>query len=905
LGADNRDSSAVSGSIGGSDVKHVRVWLMRLAGLWRNDQLEREVDAEIAANLQLHIDDNLRAGMTPEKARREALLKLGGVESTKQLYRERGSVPFLWNMGQDVRFALRQLRKNPGFALTAVVMLALGMCASVAIFAFVDATLIKPLPYRDPNRLLGVFEKVPLFPQSNLSFPDYLDWKKLNTVFSSLDVYQQGGFIVSTASGAQPSTGVRVTDGFFRTLGVVPALGRDFRTGEDLRDAPATVILSYGTWQRRYGGKRDVLGQAVALDGVPHTIIGVLPADFHFAPSEPAEFWVAFQPESNCDLRRSCHGIYGIGRLKDGVTTEAALANLTSIANQLEKQYPDSNSGQGATVAPLAEVITGQLRPILLVLLSGTGLLLLIAGVNAASLLLVRSESRMREIAVRSALGAGRGRLCSQFITEGLVLVAGGSLLGLASAYWLMKLLLGLIASEYLAHVPYLQGLGLNGRVLAFAGGIALLAAVVFSLTPTLHFALPRFGPGIRDKLSEGSRGSSANTWRRLGSKLVVVELATAVVLLAGAGLLGKSLYLLLNVEIGMRPDHLATLEVAIPRSRYPKDEQLLSLEREIISRVERLPGVRSVGIGSQLPVSYNGNTDWIRFVGRPYNGIHNEVNERDVSAEFFKTLQVKLLRGRYFSDAEDASKPRVVIINQSLAKKYFPGQDPIGKQIGDTDLTPKSIRQVVGVIEDVREGSLDSEIWPAEYEPFNQSPGHYFTVVVRTSQGERTLIPILTATIHQLEPEIVAIKGTSMQDAIHDSLSAYMHRTAAWLVGGFAFLALLLGVVGLYGVVAYSVSQRTREIGVRMALGAEPRSIYDLVLREAGWLALTGIMIGLACAVGAASLMKGLLFGVHSWDVPTLSAVSVVLGLAALLASFIPARRAAGVNPIEALRAE
>ena len=532
-------------------MKRTRAWLMRLAGAFPNARRERELAAEIEAHLQLHIEDNLRRGMTPEQARREALLKLGGVESTKQLYRERSGIPFLENLPRDARFALRQLRKNPGFATTAVVMLALGMCASIAIFAFVDASLIQPLPYNNPGRLVGVFESAPLFPHNNLSYPDYLDWKKFNMVFSSLEIYGYGGSIISTPEGAQPAHGTRVSAGFFRTLGVVPVLGRDFRPGEDLPNALPAVILSYAGWQKRFAGKQDVLGQAVTLNGDPHIIVGVLSADFHFAPSEPTEFWTLFHAASGCDLRRSCHGIYGVARLKDGVSVETALANVTSIAKQLEKQYPDPNRGQGAAVAPLSEVIVGPIRPILLVLLSGTGLLLLIAGVNAASLLLVRSESRTREIAVRSALGAGRTRLIGQFVTEGLVLVAAGCLLGVASANWTMKLLLRLIPRDYLASMPYLYGLGLNGRVLAFAGGIALLAAMVFSLTSSVRFAL---GPGMRDKLADGSRGSSGNTWRRLGSKLVVVELATAVVLPAGAGLLGKSLYRLLNVNLGMRP---------------------------------------------------------------------------------------------------------------------------------------------------------------------------------------------------------------------------------------------------------------------------------------------------------------------------------------------------------------
>jgi predicted permease len=873
---------------------------LRLAGLWKGEEGDRDFAAELEAHLQLHIDDNLRAGLSVEEARREAILKLGGVEATKQMRRERNGVPVIENLLRDARFALRQLRKNPGFTSTAVLMLALGMSASVAIFAFVDASLIKPLPYRDPSRLVGVFESIPMCPECNLSYPDYLDWKKLNTVFRSLEIYGNAGYSINTPRGLEPTHGTRVSDGFFRTLGVTPVLGRDFYSGEDLKQAQRAVMLSYSAWQKRYGGKPDVLGRAVVLSGDAYIVIGVLPAGFHFAPTEPSEFFTSFHPESECDLRRSCHSIYGVARLKDGVSVGTALANVAAIAKRLEIQYPE-NKGQGAAVLPLSEVIIGRIRPMLLVLLSGAGLLLLIAGVNIASLLLVRSEGRRREMAVRSALGAGRARLMSQFATEGLILAGVGSVLGVVAAVWTMKLLIHLLAADTRARMPYLQGLGLNTHLVAFAGAIALLASLLFAIAPTLHLAVA----GTIGGLGEGSRGSSGNTWRRLGSKLVVVELATAVVLLVGAGLLSKSLYLLLQVRNGLQPDHLATLSVALPKFRYTKDEQVVAVARQIFARIANVPGVKSVGIASQLPVTYNGNTDWIRFVGRPFNGEHNEVNERDVSAGYLATLGAKLLRGRYFTDAEDLSKPKVVIINQALARKYFSGQDPIGKQFGDLGLSPKSIKQIVGVVDDIREGSLDAEIWPAVYYPFNQATDDYFQIAVRTSQSELSLIPTVKAVIHEIDPGIVAFGGGSMTEQIRNSQAAYMHRTSAWLVGGFAALALALGLFGLYGVIAYSVSQRTREIGVRMALGAERRSVYELILREAGWLTVAGIGIGLLGSIGAARLMSGLLFGVTSWDLETLGVVAGVLGVSAILASFIPARRAAGVNPVEALRVE
>jgi macrolide transport system ATP-binding/permease protein len=881
-------------------MKQLRAWMFRLTGVFLKEHRERELADEIESHVQMHIEDNLRAGMTPEQARREAILKLGGVASTKQAYRDRSTIPFLENLLQDLRFAVRQLRKKPGFTVTAILMLTVGIGASVAIFGFVDAALIKPLPYQNPNRLVNVTEGNAQIPRANLSYLDYLDWKRLNTVFSSLDVYSGRSYLLGTPTGTQPVPGARVSDGFFRTLGIIPALGRDFYEGEDLPGAPNTVMLSYATWQKRFGGRDDVIGQTITLNDLPHTIIGVLPRDFQFAPRGRAEFWGTLHASGPCDLRRSCHYLEGIGRLKDGVSVGTALAGMTSIAQELERQYPDSNRGQFATVLPLSEVIVGDIRPILLVLLGGAGLLLLIACVNVASLLIVRSEGRKRELAVRRALGASTARLICQFATEGLVLVVAGSVLGLVGASWAMQLLPRLIPADMMASMPYLRGLGLNFRVVAYAGVVSLLAAALFSITPTLRLSSWE----VREGMAEGSRGSG-KTWQRVGSKLVVLELATAMVLLAGAGLLGKSLYRLLRVDPGFQPDHLATLMVTAPQSGYAREEQAVALGRKVVSRIASLPGVKSVAITSVLPVNYNGNTDWIRFVGRPYNGEHNEVNQRDVSSEYFTTLQAKLLRGRYFTDAEDASKPRVVIINQALARKYFPGEDSIGKQIGDTSLSPESIREIIGIVDDIREGTLDSEIWPAEYRPFNQSPDTYFSIVARTSQAEQSVLPALGAAIHEIDPGLGTFGEATMNERINDSQTVYLHRSSAWLVGGFAALALLLGVVGLYGVIAYSVSQRTREIGVRIALGAQRYSVYRLILREAGGLAAAGIVIGVACSVAAATLMRKLLFGTPPWDMPTLVAVAFVLGISAMLASFIPARRAASVDPIEALRAE
>jgi macrolide transport system ATP-binding/permease protein len=802
---------------------------------------------------------------------------------------------------QDVRYALRQLRKSPGFAITAILILSIGIGASTAIFGFVDAALVRPLPYAQPERLVDVAESAAMFPRNNLSYQDYLDWKRLNQVFSSLDAYNQSGYLLRNSSGSEPVSAVKVSNGFFRTLGVAPILGRDFHAGEDQLQAPRTVILSYATWQKRFGGRKDVGGETVTLSGVPFTIVGVLPRSFQFAPQGDAEFWTTLRAEGYCNTRRDCHNLYGIGRLKDGVSVEMALADMKAIARQLEIQFSDSNRGQGAWVKPLSDVFVQEVRPIFLALLGGAGLLLLIACVNVSSLLLVRSESRKREIAVRGALGASRIRLMRQFTTEGFALAFAGGALGLAAAQAVMQILIHLISKDLMVYMPFLAGLGLNSHVLAFALAISLCATILFSITPMFRLSVRE----IREGLAEGGRGYAGTLWRRFGANLVVVELAVAVVLLVSAGLLGKSLYRLLHVEVGFQPEHMATVEVELSQVDYPKDPQQSQAARKILDRLSTLPGVQSVGLTSVLPVSYNGNTTWIRIVGHPYNGEHNEVNQRDVSHAFFSTIRAKLFQGRFFTEFDDVSRPRVVIINQTLAKKYFPGEDPIGKQIGDTKLSPDSLREVVGVVEDIRDGSLDAEIWPAVYYPFPQSPDTDFNIVVRTSQSEASLLPAMVAAIHEVDPGIGTINEMTINNKINQSPSAYIHRSSAWLVGGFALVALLLGVVGLYGVIAYSVGRRTREIGVRMALGAQRKSVYQLILLEAAWLTGIGIVAGLFCAVGAATLIRGLLFGVHSWDAATLGAVACVLAIFALLASYIPARRASQVDPMEALRYE
>jgi predicted permease len=875
-------------------------FFQRIGVFVHRERFHRELEEEMAFHRGMTEEDLVDHG-APRKEAHYAAKRIFGNETR---LREQSHEVMGFRMESvlhDLRFALRQLRRSPGFAFTAVAVLTLGVAASVTIFAFVDAALMKPLPYEDPSRLVAVYETVNVCPLCNISYPDYLDFKKGNKVFSSLNAWGYSRYLWKGPTGVESAQGARVASGFFRTLGVSPVLGRDFTEADDTPAAPHTVLLSYDVWQRRFGGRREVLGQTVTLDDASYSVIGVLPREFHFAPRGNAYFWTTLHHPTGCEKRRSCHNLFAVGRLKDGVSVAAALAEMKTVAGQLERQYPDSNLGQGATVVALKDAVLGDVRPILLVLLGGAGLLLLIACVNVASLLLVRAENRRREMAVRGALGASPARLVRQLVTEGMVLVLAAMILGLVSAYGLSRLLLKVIPADMLGGMPYLQGVGLGLHVLVFAALIAVMAVTIFSVTPCLRLSLG----DLRGTLVEGGRGAAGTMWKRFGSNLVAVELAIAVVLLVGAGLLSKSFYRLLHVEMNFQPDHLATLSIAAPDSSYGKDEQAVALSQRVLGRLSRLPGVLSVAHANLLPVSCNCNTTWFRVLGHPFHGEHNDAPERGVTAEYFKTIQARLMRGRFFEETDDASKPLVVVINQTLAKQFFAGEDPIDKMIGNTDLSPKSMKRIVGVVDDIREGTLEQEIRPTIYYPFKQSPETEFTVAVRTMQEPRAILSTIAAAVREIDPNLAVRNVATMTQLIGDSQTAYLHRASAWLVGAFAALALLMGVVGLYGVIAYSVSQRTREIGVRIALGAQRASVYRMILAEAGFLTVIGIAGGLVCSIAAARLMRKLLFGVETWDVATLTTVAVALGISAMVASYLPARRAASVNPVEALRAE
>ncbi|HEY6445368.1 MAG TPA: ABC transporter permease [Acidobacteriaceae bacterium] len=880
-------------------------WLLRLFRKFQfaagRDTANRDLEEEMSFH-QAQTERDLRAaGLTPREARHAAVRQFG---NEARLRDESAQTTSLWfeSILQDFRFALRRLRKNPGFAATAIVVLTLGIGAAVAIFTFVDAALIQPLPYAQPARLAMVYESNTLGPHFHLSYQDLLDYQRRNTVFSSLEAFGNFGFMLQTPDGPQPVHGSSVTAGFFRTLGVAPILGRDFRVNDDQPAAPYVTLISYAAWQHRFGGRRDILGKTVNLDGHVTSIIGVLPRSFHFAPAEPSEFWGSEHPDRECEKNRGCHNLIGLARLRPGIGYAAALADTQRIAAELARQYPSDDHGRGGTMDPLIEAVLGNIRPVLLMLLAGAALLLLIAAVNVSSLLLVRTERRRREMAVRGALGASRSRLVCQFLTEGIVLAALAGALGLGAGFVLVRLVFGLLPKDILDTMPYLRSAGFNAHALVFAVLVSLIAALIFSLLPAMRVS----HTNLRDGLQEGSRGGSGTVWRRFGSNLVTAELAMAMILLVGAGLLGKSFYRLLHVDTGLTVDHLATLDVAGTAKTPRTDAQWISFERRLHANLSTLPGVHSVALANEAPLGDGDGSSNFVIVGRPPVD-HNEVIIRVVSAGYFSTIEARLLHGRYFADEEDQSRQRVVVINRELAKVYFPGENPVGQQIlmeGD----PKSTMLIVGVVDNIQEGQPDAKPQAAMYQPRNQNPsgpGDGFTVLLRTGQSEESVLSAAASTIHAADPTLAVSSPGTMIQRLYDSPSASLRRVSAWLVGSFASLALLLSIVGLYGVIAYSVSQRTREIGVRMALGAQRNTVYRMILREAGVLAVAGIVLGLLGSLAATTLLGKLLFQVHAWDATTLAAVSVMLAAAALVASFLPARRAASVNPTEALHAE
>lgn len=887
---------------------------LRLRSLLFKADVERELHEELQYHFDREVEARRAAGIPHDEAGVAARRRLGAVTQNMEACRDMRGLNVIDHATQDLRFALRQLGKNPGFAGTAILVLTLGIAASVTIFGFVDAALVRPLPYDAPSRLVHVFGTRPETVQSQyrggVSYQTFRDWRERSRAFRSMAAYDvRAGFNLTTPEGPERVRGLRVTSGFFRTLGVAPILGRDFRDDEEGPSAPATVMLSYGAWQSRFGADPAVLGRTVTLQfpwlagGEPYVVIGVLPPEFLFPMAAEADFWATIRGQQACWDVRSCQSLESVARLADGVSPEAASANLTAVMAQLRAEYPEHHREPAvARVVGLPDVMLGDVRPILLMLLGAAGLLWLIAGLNGVSLILARSETRRREVAVRSALGASSTRLTLQFGTEALVLATLSGALGLLLASSSMRVLTSLMSADMIARMPYFRNVGMNLRVVVFAGVLSAIVGLVLGLIPLVRASMSATLAGLK----EGSRGSAGTMWRRAGAPLVVAELAIAMILLVSAALLGKSLYRLLHVDPGFNVQQLALLSVS-PVSVAPGSsdgsEQPGRLAQAVAEHVVAVPGVMSVGYADLAPLGPGlapASLLWV--AGRTeHEQLRDSAPVRRVSAGYFKALQATLLRGREFMAADLASRRPVMIINDTAARRYFRGDDPIGRSIafGGPD---SPLREIIGVVGDIKEGPPESPPYPAAYVPFDQSA---FTLLVRTAQAEHAVLPSVVAAVHEVQRGLLVTGQTTMTEKVNRLPSTSLNRSSAWLVGGFAGVAFVLGIVGLYGVVAYTVGQRTREIGVRMALGAQRRSVYRLVLGDAGRLVSLGIALGLAAAVALATLMRQVLFGVEAWDPATLAVVSTGLIVAGLLASYLPARRAASVNPIEVLRAE
>jgi len=802
---------------------------------------------------------------------------------------------------QDLRYAIRTLLKSPGFALIAVVTLALGIGASTAIFTVVDAALLRGLPYKSPEQLYHVWESRPQqeFSQREFSYPDYQDYQQ-NQVFEGIAAYTGGGAILSGRGEPERVFSPSATANFFSVLGVEPVIGRAFQPGEDKPGAPRVTMLTYGMWQRRFGGDAGIIGQSLTLNGDSYTVIGVLPASFQFA-LRSADLWRPYQPTEAQLTRRFMHGTNVIGRLKSGVSVQQAQAELSVIASRIEQQHHESHAGTGVRLVPLQEQVVGQVKPILLVLLAAVAFVLLIACANVASLMLTRSISRQKEVAIRAALGASRWRVVRQLLTESVLLSLAGGAAGLLIAYWGVDALVAALPDNQINSLPFLKSLHIDARILGFSFALSLLTGIVFGLAPALQSSRL----DLNEVLKEGGRASSSGPRQRLRSALVMTEIALAVVLLVGAGLMMKSLLRLLHTNVGFNADNLLTMTIALPPSKYTEPNRQVSFHEQLKERVQSLPGVKGTGTVNILPLQ-GGNTTRFIVEGDPVPspGQETEANFRVVDEAYFQTLGVPLMAGRMFDERDKADAQGVVIIGKTVADRIFAGRDPIGRRINYASIQgPPDL--IIGVVGDVKIAGIDEAIRPVLYYPYRQSPSMTTNLVVRTNADPTALASAIRNETRLLEPEVAMFGIREMEDIIADSPAAFMRRFPALLIGLFAGVALLLASIGIYGVVSYSVSQQTHYIGVRMALGAQASDILKMVLKQGLGVSLAGLAIGVLAALGLMRLLRSLLYEVGTNDLGTFAMVVSTLFVVALLASYIPARRATKVDPLVALRYE
>ena len=813
------------------------------------------------------------------------------------------------SLRQDLAYGLRTLVKNPGFTIVAVLALALGTGANTAIFSVINGVLLRPLPFQEPDRLVMVWTNNTKSnqPQSAISVPDFLDYRD-NGVFEQIACLSYDDFNLTGGDQPEHIQGTMVSANFFSVLGVRPQLGRAFLPNEDQAGADRVVIISNGLWKRRFGEDPALLNQTIQLNGAAFTVVGVAPPEFQ-SPEKGDDLWVPMSFDGADRLRipsisgpedlkkRFRRFLKAVARLKPGVALNSAQAEMSTIAGRLEQQYPDSNAGIGINLVPLHRQIVGDIKPALLLLLVAVGLVLLIACANVANLLLARAAARQKEIAIRIAVGAGRARLIRQLLTESVMLAIVGGALGLVLAWVGLRVLIRINP----ANVPRLDEIGIDGYVLGFTMLVSVLTGLLFGLVPSLQASRP----DLNETLKEGARGSTGGIGRqRVRSILVVTEVALTQMLLIGAGLMIKSFYSLQQVNPGFNADRILTMQVTLPPVKYAEDTQITAFYEQALKRIEALPGVQAASAATSLPLTGNSLTRRFTIDGRA----PASTNERllatyfAISPDYFRAMGIRLVSGRSFTDQDRDKSQQVIIINDTMRRRFWPDEEPIGKHISIVAEAGLS-REIVGVVADVKHSSLDAESGLEIYEPYLQFPWSFMALAVRTAADPLRLAPVVRDEILAIDRGQPVYDVKTMAEIVGDSVS--QPRLYMLLLGIFAAIALVLSAVGIYGVMNYSVNQRKHEIGIRMAIGAQPSDILKMVVGQGMLLASIGVGIGVVAAFFLGRIIEMLLFGVSGRDPVTFVGLPVVLVLVSLLSSYVPARRATRVDPMIALRTE